>query len=70
MADITISKDALSEAVRAALNALDSNDRQGIMDGDLTMLIEILYNQSLLVNPSDQKKNLEKLVESILERSQ
>lgn len=70
MADITISKDALSEAVRAAFNAIDPSDRQGIIDEDLTALIEILYNKSLLANPSEQKKNLEKMIESVLERSQ
>jgi hypothetical protein len=69
MADITISKDALGEAVRAAFNAIDPSDRQEIIDEDLTALIEILYNKSLLANPSDQKKNLEKMIQSILERS-
>ena len=57
MSDITISKDALSEAIRATFNAIDSSDRHGIKDTDLTRLIEILYNESLLTNPSDQKKS-------------
>lgn len=69
MGDITISKDALSEAIRAAFSAIDIGDRHGITDRDLGELVEILYNKSLLANPTEQKRNLENLIQSIVERS-
>lgn len=60
-----ISKEALIQAMVAALNARSSSSREGVTESEVREYVRIIYSRSLDEDTSDMKKEIEKFLEKV-----